>query len=270
MKNKHPKLARLTKRMNRGLALGLAVVIVMTAWLSVSAAKLKREEGALKELTKQYIIELFEVSRAMNGESVGESVSDSAAAEMRASLNEIVKKYYTDSAAAQLTYKDSSSKVNCIRLVDGLDDWVKSAKIFHIESVEITETEEVMSDGYVMKNYYFYTTQKATKYLEVNFSFEVLATVVTDEPGYLNAYPFGTRGGYVEYYSDDKYAGSEDGDVSKGDVCRAEMSVTVSGKLIFVRENGEWKLACTQHTYSYVNRTSNVEVVEKRGGEIDG
>ena len=258
------------KRINRGLALGLAVVLVMTVWLSASAAKLKREEGTLKELTKQYIIELFEVSSAMNDEAVGGRVSDAATAEMRSSLNDIVKKYYSDSAAAQLAYKDNTSKVNGVRLVDGLDDWAKSSKVFHIESAEIIETEEMMSDGYVLKNYYFYTTQKATKYLEVEYSFEVITTVVTDELGYLNIYPFSEKGGYPEYYSDDKYAGSEDGDFSKGDVCRADMTVMVSGKLIFVREGGEWKLACTQYTYAYVNRTSNVEVVEKRGGEVDG
>ena len=270
MKNKHPKLWRLLKRMNRGLALGLAVVLVMTVWLSVSAAKLKKETNALKELTKEYIIELFEVSAAMNGEAVGAPVSDSARAEMRESLNEIVKKYYSDSAAAQLTYKDSSSKVNGVRLVDGLDDWAKSAKMFHIENAEIIETEEMTSGGYVIRNYSFDATQKATKYLEVEYSFEVIATVVTDELGYLNAYPFNQNGGYPEYYSDDKYAGSDGGNFSKGDVCRADMSVMVSGKLIFVREDGEWKLACTRNTYAYVNRTSNVEIVEKRGGEIYG
>ena len=270
MKNKHPKLWKLFKRMNRGLVLGLAVVLVMTVWLSASSAKVNKDIPALKELTKQYLIDLFEINAAMNGEEVGKKVSDSAVTEMRTSLEKLVAEYYSDSKAAQLAYKGSTAKINGTRLVDELSDWAKTARVFHVEKAEIVETEEATQSGYVVKNYYFYTTQKATKYLEVEYSFEILTTVVTDDPNNVYAYPFSSKGGYPEYYADDKYMGGEFGETSGGDICRADLTVTVSGRLIFVREDGEWKLACTRGTYAYVSRTSNVEIISKGGAKVNG
>lgn len=260
LKVKHPRLSKFLKRMNRGVALGLAVILLMTVWLTFCAVRLKRDEPALKALTKQYLTELVEVSMLMNGSAVGSSVSDEVAAAMKAELSDVVAKYYSTSSAAQLTYRDRNNRMGAQAMIDGFDDWAESATVFHVESAEIFETEDVDRYGNLNQNYNFYAEQKGGKYIEIYFSYQMKVTVVSDMPESFDAYPFSEKGGYAEVYPD-KYP--EYG--SAGTVCRSLLTVNFSGRLIFVREGGEWRLASTQNLRGYAQSSQILSTAKKEG-----
>ena len=250
MKKKHPVLSKFLKKLNRGLALGLAIVVIMTVWLSVTAAKMKRETPAIRELTKEYLTELVEVSALMKDDALGESIPASTAKTMKEALDGIASKYYTNSRAAQRACSISTNRKNGTMLVDGLESYTKGASVMQLESFEIVEKETVYSNGEVYYNYSFAPELKAGKYLEVWFSFEADAVYVTTDPMNFSAYPFGES----EYYGDYEYYGDKypsyypDGDEEvDGNAYRVEVTIRLTGRMTFVLENGEWKLACTQN-----------------------
>ena len=257
---RHPKLTKFLRRMNRGLALGLAVVLIMAAWLGISAARLKSEEAELRELTKQYLTELVEISALMNENEIGGRVPEKASAAMKGELSDIVSRYYSSSKAAQLAYRDNTYRTSGQKLVDGFDEWSRTATVFHLEEAEIFEKEEVDHYGDVYQNYTFFVEQKGAKHLEAYFSFQMKVMLVSGDPYSFNVYPFAEKGGnYVEYYPDEKYPDQSFDKVEDG-VYRSNATVNVTGRLIFVREGGEWKLACTQHVGAYV-QSAQVTVV---------
>ena len=269
MKKKHPKLTKLLRRMNRGLALGLAVVLIMAVWLGVSAARIRGDEAELRELTKQYITDLVGISALMNESEVGDRLSEDTVAAMKSRLLAVVAKYYTSSNAAQLAYKDNNSRVGGQALYDGFDDWARTATVFHLEEAEIFEKEETDRYGNVYQNYTFYVEQKGAKHLEVYFSFQMKTTTVSDDMNSFDVYPFSSKdGGYVEYYPSDKYP-DENYDKVDGGIYRLTSTVNVSGRLIFVREGKMWRLACTQHVGAYVqsSQASLIKVKEVGGDE---
>lgn len=260
MKKKHPKLTKFLRRMNRGLALGLAVVLIMAIWLGVSAARIRGDEAELRELTKRYVTELVEISSLMNSGEVGDRVSEDTAAAMKGELSDIVARYYSSSKAAQLAYRDNTYRTSGQKLVDGFDEWSRTADVFHLEEAEIFEKDEVDHYGNAYPNYTFYVEQKGAKHLEAYFSFQMKVTLVSRDPYSFNVYPFASKGGnYAEYYPDEKYP-DQSFDKVEGGIYRSNATVNVTGRLIFVREGGEWKLACTQHVSAYV-QSAQVTVI---------
>ena len=255
MKVKHPRLSKFLKRMNRGVALGLAIILAMTVWLTFSAVRLKRDEPALKALTKQYLTELVEVSMLMNGGEVGSAVPSDVTASMKDQLSDIVAKYYSTSSAAQLTYKGQNNRTGAQALIDGFDEWAKTATVFQVESAEIFETEDVDRYGNLNQNYTFYAEQKGARYIEIYFSFQMRVTLVSDKMASFEVYPFASKGGYVGDYYPDKYPEMSPEYDEFGAVYNMVETVNFSGRLIFVREGGEWRLASTQNISAYVQST---------------
>lgn len=250
--------------MNRGLALGLAVLLIMSAWLGISAARLKSEESALKETVKQYVTELVELSALMNESKIGGAIPNEVSIEMKAKLSDIVAKYYTDSKAAQLALRGGDSRMSGQKLIDGFDDWARMASVFHLEEAEIFEKTETDNWGNIYENYTFYVEQKGARHIEIYFSFQMKTTILTREKGSFNAYPFSSNGGgYPEVYPSEKYPDVSTGDKTENGVYKVSSTVNLSGRLIFVREGGEWKLACTQHLNAYPQSAQSSTVTGK-------
>ncbi len=262
MKIKHPRLKKLIKRINRGLALGLAIIIVMTVWLSVTAAKVRRETPELRAMTREYLVELIEVNKLMNGDAVGESVSDASEKAMKTALLGIVDKYYTNSRAAQRAFDINDYKKNGTMLVDELESFTKTASVVHIESFEIVEKETVMNNGEIYYNYSFAPELQAGKYLDVWFSFEADVVYNTTDPASFSAYPYFINEYYGEKYGDESV---DDGEYPKGTVYRAECMLRLTGRITFVLENGEWKIACTQNLNAQIASQTKFQPITKEG-----
>ena len=270
MKVNHPRLKRIIKRMNRGLALGLAIVIVMTVWLSVSAARVRRQTPELRAMTREYLTELIEISALMNGDEIGKGIPSATRTAMKNALGGIVDKYYTDSKAAQRAYNSGNSKKSGMKLIDEFLNWSKGSSVIHLHSAEIKEEEIVLESGRIHRNYSFEPEQKAGKYLEVWFTFEMKVVYDTDSPADFSVYPFSVKGDYPEYYGE-KYGDyvDKDGDGSediKGQSVRVDTTLNVSGRITFVFEDGSWRIACTQGFNAYVSGQPKYETISKEVG----
>ena len=263
MKKKHPKLSKLVKKLNRGLALGLLIIVIMTVWLSSTATKVKNETPALRAMTKEYLGELIEVNKLMNGDTVGERVSEASEKAMKTALQGIVDKYYTNSRAAQRAFDINDYKKNGTMLLDELEGFTKTASVVHIESFEIVEKETVMNNGEVYYNYSFAPELKAGKYLDVWFSFEADVVYTTADPTSFSAYPFFINEYYGDKYGDESY---ENGEYPVGTVYRAETTLRLTGRITFVLENGEWKIACTQNLNAQIASQTKLQPITK---EVD-
>ena len=182
---------------------------------------------------------------------------------MKAKLSDVVSKYYSTSKAAQLTYKDRSNRMGAQKMLDGFDEWAKTASVLHVESAEIFETEDVDIYGNINQNYNFYPEQKGVKYVEVYFSFQMKVTMVSDTAAGFGVYPFSNNGGYNDYYPD-KYP-EMGGFEETGSTVRTFCTVNFSGRLILVRESGEWRLASTQGVSAYVQSSLILSTSKKEG-----
>ena len=263
LKNKHPRLSKFIKKLNRGLVLALVIVLAMTVWLTASAIRLRRETPALRAMTREYLTELVEVNALMNGETVGKEISNETAEAMKDAMSGIVDKYHSISRAAQRACNLYSSRKSGPQLIDELSSWTIGAKALHINSFEITELETVTNNGRVMYNYSFEPKAKAGKYLEVWFSFEAQVEYETIDPSTFEAFPFNTKI-YYEIYGD-KYFDAY-GEPTDGGVYLVDATIQISGRIVFVRENGEWRIACVQNMSAGQMSTTKTPILTKEVG----
>ena len=266
MKNKHPRLWRFVKKLNRGLVLGLAIIIVLAIWLIASESKLRKETPELRAMTREYLTELIEVSSLSEGDEIGKKIPAETQKEMEKALSEISEKYYSNSKAAQRAYKEDNNSMSGAQLVEKFSSWAKESGTVYVRSVEITEKETELNNGNIFRNYSFEPMLVAGTYAEVYFNFE--ADVVYDAESFSDfpVYPFGYTSSYNDVYYDSYDKPIVDGEVYEKGAYTATGSVTISGKIIFVRENGEWKIACTRDLRAFPSSQITYEPLGKEVG----
>jgi len=237
----------------------------MAVWLSISESKLRRDTPALRATTREYLTELIKVSSLAGADTVGEKIPTDAQNAMKSALTGIVDKYYSNSRAAQRAYRKGTYRKSGAKLIDEFSSWSKSAEAVYVESVEIVEKDTVLDNGNVFHNYSFEPVLMAGKYAEVYFNFEADVVYYTSNPSDFGVYPFGYNGSHTEIYYDKPVIDGEDGDLS-GKLYRAEGLITITGRIIFVRENGEWRIACTDSIRAYPSSQVKYDPLKKEVG----
>ena len=256
MENKHPRLTKFLRKMNRGVALALALIIAMSAYIIIDGIRFNNELPEIEKMSQEYLKGLL---------SISENATDSITLEvgelerLREALGDITETYYTDSAAAQKMYERNT--VSAVQLMTELDKWASGAFVPRLTSIDFPEDENKIPEDSWNGYYIFSADKMAGKYLEVYFSFVVDVEYLYSDA---ESFPFllfdGKNGG--GYY--ETYAGKSESDISLGYsnavVLEVRSKAVISGTIYFVRESGKWKIACTKN-FGYGIISSNAREV---------
>ena len=136
MENKPKRFKKFLKRMNRGVAIGLALVIILVGYSIVDGAVFEnKHRGDIEELVREYGVDVIKINEAIKETNIGERLTANDKAGMRVALEEVIGKYYTSSKDALRTYGRNSQ--NGIELLEKFDESASNIRGFKLESVEV-------------------------------------------------------------------------------------------------------------------------------------
>ncbi len=249
--------------MNRGVALGLALVIILVGYAVIDGVVFRNKHQAdIEALVREYGSDIIRINEEISEAKVGEPLTENDKAGMRVALEEVISKYYTTSKDALRTYSRNSQ--NGIELLEKFDQNSSGIRAFKLESVEVN-----------LPRYdeYRYTdmnmSKLAGKYVHVNTYMDYEVTYITADPEYMPFFGLGeNKYGIIEYYDEKSVAPdySEDIPEKDGGIYRVKANIQVSGTIKLVREDGEWRIACTERLSAYIMNSTKSPVEVKVHG----
>ena len=267
MENKPKRFKKFLKRMNRGVAIGLALVIILVGYSIVDGAVFEnKHRGDIEELVREYGVDVIKINEAIKETNIGERLTANDKAGMRVALEEVIGKYYTSSKDALRTYGRNSQ--NGIELLEKFDESASAIRGFKLESVEVM-LPTANSYGYVYSD--MNMSKLAGKFVHVNTYMNYEVTYVTADPDYMPFFGLGeNKYGIIEDYNEKAvapdYGYSEDIPEKNGSIYRVKANIQVSGTIKLVREGGEWRIACTEWLSAYIMSSTMSPVEVKVNG----
>lgn len=251
--------------MNRGVALGLALVVILVGYSIVDGAIFEnKHRGDIEELVREYGVDIIKINDAIKETKVGERLTANDIASMRAALEDVIGKYYTSSKDAFRTYGRNSR--NGIELLEEFDESSAAMRGFKLESVEAM-LPTVNSYGHIYSD--MNMSKLAGKFVHVSIYTNYEVTYITSDPEYMPFFGLGeNKYGIIEYYDEKSVAPDYTEDIpgKDGGIYRVKATIQVSGTIKLVREGGEWKIACTEWLSAYIMNSTKSPVEVKVNG----
>lgn len=130
------------KKTNRGLWLGLALLVFLAVFIVVKQVRFHMEKKEIKATAQEYVVDLLEVNRATGDAVGGELLTDGQKETQKAALEAVIAKYWYQTAESNLF-----NSINAFGLRTMLENWqnVPQNRVMEIElsTPEIT----VKGDG---------------------------------------------------------------------------------------------------------------------------
>ena len=260
MENRPKRLTRFLKKMNRGVALCIALALIMTVYAIVDGAVFEnRHKKDICELVGEYFVDVIKLNDAVTETEVGKPLTDKDRAAMKSSLEALVSKYYSTSKDAQKTYTQRTQ--NGMELIEKFNENGASVSAVIVESIE----------PQINLSYAMNVSRFAGKFVHVNVYAEYNLEYLTNNPDYLSFFGLDDYkyGGIIEYAR--AVAPDVGGEIpeSKSEIYRVRATIQISGVVKLVRDGGEWRIACTESLSSYI-RSSSYSPVKKEEVKANG
>ncbi len=233
---KGKRFRKFFSRMNRGVALGLALVIITITYGAVSCSNFEKKElPRIDALVRGYVEEIFGLAEPMKNLKIGTELDDAAKKDLEAKAEALVAKYYSSSDAAVRTY--GRNNYGGADFLIQMKNAASSAKAYRIRNITPLEPRyEYLSE--------VYGELLAGRYAEIRFDLRYRIEIDSDP-----LIKFLMIDGAGEYGSD-------------GAATRL-VDVEVNGTLYLIKENGEWLIAsCTDLTMYLENIISEQPIKE--------
>ncbi len=244
-------LKKLFRRINRGLVLGIALVLIVVTYGAISCAGFeKKEMPRIEETVENYIEDIFALSDAIKTSEVGKPVPDSVKTELDGKIETFIDKYYSTSNAAQKTY--GKRMYGSVEVEESLKSQLKELYGYSVISVKNTSDEKLW--------YGVSGSLLSGKYAHVSFTlaYEVEAIMTADMK-----LPFlGLTSFFSDYYDYKTEEGFEEFAPADGKLCKRLLQLEISGDMRLVREDGEWKIASVSDIMLYIVGDAETEYEE--------
>jgi hypothetical protein len=267
LENKPKRFKKFLKRMNRGVALGLALVVILVGYSIVYGAIFEnKHRGDIEELVREYGVDIIKINDAIKETKVGERLTANDIASMRAALEDVIGKYYTSSKDAFRTYSRNSR--NGIELLEEFDESSAAMRGFKLESVEAM-LPTVNSYGHIYSD--MNMSKLAGKFVHVSIYTNYEVTYIISDPQSMPFFGIGDSKyvimeDYGEKAAAPDYGYSEDIPGNDGGIYRVKSTIQVSGTIKLVREDGEWRIACTEWLSAHIMNSTQSPVEVKVNG----
>ena len=262
MERKPKRFRKFLKRLNRGVVLAIALIVVFVSYSIVDNAIFEgKDRGEIETLLREYGVDMIKVCGAPKGTNPGEPLTASEKDKMKASLEALVAEYYTDSKDSVIMYSSNSlygsDTQNGVELIEKFDAKVDGTLPVIVESVELIS----MEDNGIFFNYNgINMSRKAGKYVHAYMQVSYEVTYITSEPDCMPFFLIGDSG-YMGYEDIE----GEKGELGMSEFYRVKARLTFSGTVKLIRVDGEWKIACTENIYAYADTTTKAPV---KSGEV--
>lgn len=126
---------KFTKRMNRGIALGLVLGIGLTCFVVADSLKFRRDTAAIGACIVSYITDLARLNERLEATDVGRVITQQDRDAMAAGLDEIFEKYHADPRLAEsiTVYEGFDSN----EIADALEEWLRRTAGFELVSLDV-------------------------------------------------------------------------------------------------------------------------------------
>ena len=131
---------KMLAKTNRGLVLGLALVIALTAFIAVDTAAFNRTKPELRDMVVGYLDEMLALNDLIETSDVGCVISETDGAAIKEGLNGIIDKYYADPAEAEkiTVYKSFTPS----EIEAQLDKWMRITSAFELDEAKLLPEDE--------------------------------------------------------------------------------------------------------------------------------
>ena len=134
---------KMLAKINRGLVLGLVLVIALAAFITVDTAAFNKSKPRLRDMVVGYLGDMLALNDLIETSDIGCAISETDAASIKAGFHEVISKYYGDPAeAGKITvYKSHTPD----EIEAQLDKWLRMTAAFELDEAKLLPEDEKAS-----------------------------------------------------------------------------------------------------------------------------
>lgn len=226
---KNVRVRKIVTRINRGIALGVALAVLLAAFIIIDNIRFQKDSEKMREDVLNYVAEMIELNKLVKSD-VGCVISETDRENIRAGLSDILNKYHADPALAEkITVYDSytSDEISAC-----LEEWFVKTAGFRILSSDMFPENEDIYIGFQREGYRYARVQIN----DIPVQFTILASRVEAKNG---VDPF--IGGCDNYHIDIKYP-----DIESAGKRETAVRKLISGTMYMTLVDGEWKILMSE------------------------
>ena len=216
---------RFFSRMNRGLVLGLILILLLVGFVVTDNLRFEGEKAEITDNIVQYITDLANLNDGMES-SAGTAIGDADQQRIRAGLAEILDRYYADpTLASRITVYDG---YDASEIPESLSLWLGRTAAFDLQQVRVDAESDEFQITFERQGYSYAFVQIN------NLPVEYVTVGISKKPSlYLGAGP--------SYLIEAIYP-----EGSELFTSLRSTEILISGSLYLTREEGEWKILMSE------------------------